>query len=82
MGHVTEAQGERKMGRGGKLHLTLETVTAGDGRTVRVSGERTANRKGGYPVNSSRPIEPKMRPSPNTECVNRRWQERNQAWRP
>jgi len=48
MGHVTEAKGARKMGRGGKLNVTFETVTAGDSTKVPVSGDRTAKGKGGY----------------------------------
>jgi hypothetical protein len=48
MGHVTEAKGARKMGRGGKLDVAFETVTAGDGTKVPVSGEQTAKGKGGY----------------------------------
>jgi hypothetical protein len=36
------------MGRGGKLNITFETVTAGDSTTVPVSGDQTAKGKGGY----------------------------------
>jgi hypothetical protein len=48
MGHVTEAKGARKMGRGGKLNVTFETVTAGDSTKVPVSGDQAAKGKGGY----------------------------------
>src|SRR5258706_13569353 len=48
MGHVTEAKGARKMGRGGKLNISFETVTAGDGTKVPVTGDRLEKRKGGY----------------------------------
>jgi hypothetical protein len=48
MGHVTEAKGARKMGRGGKLDISFQTVTAGDGTKVPVSGERFAKGSGGY----------------------------------
>jgi len=48
MGRVTEAKGARKMGRGGKLDISFETVTAGDGTKVPVSGERFEKGKGGY----------------------------------
>lgn len=48
MGHVTEAKGARKMGRGGKLEIAFETVTAADGTKIPVSGERFEKGKGGY----------------------------------
>src|SRR5579872_2666412 len=48
MGHVTQAKGARKMGRGGKIEISFETVTAADGTKVPVSGESTAKGKGGY----------------------------------
>jgi hypothetical protein len=48
MGHVIEAKGARKMGRGGKLNVAFETVTAGDGTKVPVSGEQSAKGRGGY----------------------------------
>lgn len=48
MGHVTEAKGARKMGRGGRLDISFETVTAGDGTKVPISGEDFAKGKGGY----------------------------------
>lgn len=48
IGHVTEAKGARKMGRGGKLTVEFETLTAGDGTKVPVSGDQTAKGKGGY----------------------------------
>jgi hypothetical protein len=48
MGHVTEAKGARKMGRGGKLVVVFETVTAGDGTKVPVTAEQMAKGKGGY----------------------------------
>jgi hypothetical protein len=48
MGHVTEAKGARKMGRGGRLEISFETVTAGDGTKVPISGEDLAKGKGGY----------------------------------
>jgi hypothetical protein len=48
MGHVTEAKGARKMGRGGKLEITFETVTAADGTKIPISGERSEKGKGGY----------------------------------
>src|ERR1700730_5255748 len=40
MGHVTEAIGARKMGRGGKLNVLFETVTAGDGTKIPIRGEQ------------------------------------------
>lgn len=52
LGHVTEAKGARKMGRGGKLTIAFETVTAGDGTKVPVSGENSAKGKGGYGAGS------------------------------
>jgi hypothetical protein len=48
MGHITEAKGARKMGRGGKLNVKFETVTAGDSTKVPVSGDQAAKGKGGY----------------------------------
>jgi hypothetical protein len=48
MGHVTAAKGARLMGRGGKLDVTFQTVTAGDGTKVPISGEADAKGKGGY----------------------------------
>lgn len=48
MGHVTDAKGARKMGRGGRLDLSFETVTAGDGTKIPISGERTEKGAGGY----------------------------------
>jgi len=48
MGHVTDAKGARLMGRGGKLDISFDTVTAGDGTKVPISGEDTAKGKGGY----------------------------------
>jgi hypothetical protein len=48
VGHVTEAKGARKMGRGGKLDIEFETVTAGDGTKIPVSGERVEKGQGGY----------------------------------
>lgn len=48
MGHVAAAKGARKMGRGGKLEISFETVTAGDGTKVPVNGDRSENGKGGY----------------------------------
>jgi hypothetical protein len=48
MGHVAMAKGARKMGRGGNLDVTFETVTAGDGTKVPISGEADAKGKGGY----------------------------------
>lgn len=48
MGHVTNAKGARKMGRGGLLDVSFETVTAGDGTKVPISGEAGAKGKGGY----------------------------------
>lgn len=48
MGHVTEAKGARKMGRGGLLNIAFDTVTASDGTKVPVSGEDFAKGKGGY----------------------------------
>lgn len=48
MGHVTEAKGARKMGRGGRIEISFETVTAADGTRVPVSGERSEKGKGGY----------------------------------
>jgi hypothetical protein len=48
MGHVAKAKGARKMGRGGQLDVTFETVTAGDGTKVPISGEADAKGKGGY----------------------------------
>jgi hypothetical protein len=48
MGHVVAAKGARKMGRGGQLEISFETVTAGDGTKVPVSGERFAKGEGGY----------------------------------
>ncbi|MGH7745554.1 MAG: hypothetical protein ACREQ5_12300, partial [Candidatus Dormibacteria bacterium] len=48
MGRVTEAKGARKMGRGGKLDISFDTVTAVDGTKVPVSGEQDEKGKGGY----------------------------------
>ena len=48
MGHVTKAKGARKMGRGGLLDISFETVTAADGTKVPVSGDSFAKGKGGY----------------------------------
>lgn len=48
MGHVTAAKGARKMGRGGLLDVSFETVTAGDGTKVPVTAETDAKGKGGY----------------------------------
>lgn len=48
MGHVSEAKGARKMGRGGKLNVVFETVTAGDSTKVPVTGVQTAKGKAGY----------------------------------
>jgi hypothetical protein len=48
MGHVTNAKGARKMGRGGQLDISFETVTAGDGTRVPISGGTFAKGKGGY----------------------------------
>lgn len=48
MGHVTEAKGARKMGRGGKLEISFDTVTAGDGTKVPIRGDDSAKGKGGY----------------------------------
>lgn len=48
MGHVIDAKGARKMGRGGRLDISFETVTAGDGTKVPVSGQDSAKGKGGY----------------------------------
>src|SRR5487761_150263 len=39
LGHVTQAKGARKMGRGGKIEISFETVTAADGTTVPVSAD-------------------------------------------
>jgi hypothetical protein len=52
MGHVVEAKGERKMGRGGRLDVSFDTVTAGDGTKVPISGEKVAKGKGGYGAGS------------------------------
>src|ERR1700730_5960358 len=48
MGHVTDAKGARLMGRGGKLDISFDTVTAGDGTKVPISGEDASKGKGGY----------------------------------
>lgn len=48
MGHVTAAKGARKMGRGGQLDVSFDTVSAGDGTKVPISGERSEKGKGGY----------------------------------
>lgn len=48
MGHVSEAKGARKMGRGGRLDISFDTVTAGDGTKVPISGGRFAKGSGGY----------------------------------
>ncbi|HYT24208.1 MAG TPA: hypothetical protein VEW05_28705 [Candidatus Polarisedimenticolia bacterium] len=48
MGHVTEAKGARKMGRGGKLDVQFSTVTAGDGTKVPVTGGANEKGHGGY----------------------------------
>jgi hypothetical protein len=48
MGHVVDAKGARLMGRGGKLDISFETVTAGDGTKIPISGEDAAKGKGGY----------------------------------
>lgn len=48
MGHVTAAKGARKMGRGGLLDVSFETVTAGDGTKVPVTAEADTKGKGGY----------------------------------
>jgi hypothetical protein len=48
MGHVTKAKGARLMGRGGLLDVSFESVTAGDGTKVPISGESDAKGKGGY----------------------------------
>src|SRR5487761_35994 len=53
LGHVTQAKGARKMGRGGKIEISFEPVTAADGTKVPVSGERTAKGKGGYGAGSA-----------------------------
>jgi hypothetical protein len=47
-GHITESVGRRKMGRGGKLSITFETVTAADGTKVPVFGGNSEKGKGGY----------------------------------
>jgi hypothetical protein len=36
------------MGRGGKLNIVFETVTAGDGTKVPIIGDQSAKGKGGY----------------------------------
>ncbi len=48
MGRVNEATGARKMGRGGKLDISFQTVTAADGTKVPVSGDEYAKGKQGY----------------------------------
>lgn len=53
MGRVTVAKGARKMGRGGKLDVSFETVTAGDGTKIPVSGADVAKGKGGYGAGSA-----------------------------
>lgn len=53
MGRVTAAKGARKMGRGGKLDISFETVTAWDGTKVPVRGADVAKGKGGYGAGSA-----------------------------
>ncbi|HVA16980.1 MAG TPA: hypothetical protein VMV59_04615 [Candidatus Dormibacteraeota bacterium] len=48
MGRVTQAKGARKMGRGGKLDISFQTLTAADGTKVPISGILFAKGKGGY----------------------------------
>lgn len=48
MGRVTAAKGARKIGRGGKLDATFQTVTALDGTKIPVEGTLSDKGRGGY----------------------------------